>query len=82
MHKDCHFAGRNPDKKNGVFIKRRPKTRPKIENEDEDAYNNNSIQSRFSTSSANRPFCVTSCLMNKRKSSKLSAEIFGLRFAE
>ena len=33
-----------------VFIKRRPK----IENED--AYNNNSVQSGFSTYSANRPF--------------------------
>ena len=31
--------------------------RPKIANEDKDAYNHNSMQSRFSTSSANRPFC-------------------------
>ena len=44
-----------------VFIKGRPKTedrRPKIKNEDEYAYNHNSIQSRFLTSSANRPLKV------------------------
>ena len=45
------------DWKMGVYKTKTEDRRPKIENEDEDAYNNNSIQSKFSTSSANRPFC-------------------------
>ena len=67
-----------------VFIKRGPKTegrRPKIENEDEDACNKNSIQSRFQHP-MRIELSMASCFMNKRKSSKLSAKVFGRRFGE
>ena len=64
----------------GVYQTKTEDRRPKIENEDEDTYNKNSIQSRFSTSSVNRSFSGK-LLMNKRKSRKLSAKDFGLRFA-
>ena len=40
----------------GVYKTKTEDRRPKIENEDEDAYNHNPIQSSFLTSSANRPF--------------------------
>ena len=40
----------------GVYKTKTEDRRPKIENEDEDTKNHNSIQSRFLTSSANRPF--------------------------